>query len=270
MFKFSISNIALNPFEHTKQLQALPDLGFQAIEVAPSRVWKNTWRKLNATQVNRYRKKVEQANLKIVGLHSLFFDHPELGLFKNKDRRKETLEFLQHLSLVCRDLGGKTLIWGSGRRRKTISAVDAYNETLDFMGLLCSKIEDHGTCFCFEPLGPNDTDFLNSARETTGLAKQLNHPAVKVQLDAKALIENGEATLDLFRETANFLVHFHANEPGLGILGSSGQVNHSTLSKYLKKIGYNGYISVEQRQLNPKTALQDIQKSASTLIKAYR
>ncbi|MBL94285.1 MAG: hypothetical protein CFH06_00235 [Alphaproteobacteria bacterium MarineAlpha3_Bin5] len=270
MFKFSISNIALNAFDHTKQLQILPELGFQGIEVAPSRVWKNTWHGLTANQVDNYRQSVEKADLKIVGLHSLFFDHPELGLFRNSAGRKETLEFLQHLSLVCRDLGGKTLIWGSGRRRKKISSVDAYSETLDFMGLLCSKIEDHGTCFCFEPLGPSDTDFLNSARETTRLAKQLNHPAVKVQLDAKALIENGEATLDVFKETASLLVHFHANEPGLGILGSSGQVNHSTLSKYLKKIRYNGYISVEQRQLNQKTALQDIQKSASTLIKAYR
>ena len=65
---------------------------------------------------------MEAAELEAVGLHSLFFDRPELGLFKDPELRAGSLEFLTHLSAVCRDLGGKTLIWGGGRKRGEVPA----------------------------------------------------------------------------------------------------------------------------------------------------
>lgn len=267
--KYAVSNIALPAFDHAAELGRLAGFGISAVEVAPSRIWHDTWRGLTNADVAAYRRDIEDAGLKVVGLHSLFFDHPELGLFKEPSARTESLDFLTHLSGVCRDLGGRTLIYGGGRRRGAVSEAEARRETVAFFGELCQRIGDHGTCFCFEPLGPKDTDFINSALESFAIAEQINHPAVRVQLDTKALVENNEAVAATFTAVAPMLVHYHANEPGLNVLGSSGTIDHKALGGMLHEIGYDGFVSIEQRMLSPDAPLDDIAASARVLQTCY-
>ena len=267
--KLALSNIALSAYDHASELAQLPELGIQGLEVAPSRVWENTWHDLSSQEVSTYRQDVEQAGLIVLGLHSLIFDHPELGLFKGVKARNDTLTFFTHLSAVCRDLGGRTLIWGGGRHRGALSEEAAFEEAASFMNELVIRIEDHGTCFCFEPLGPADSDFINSVHDSIRIVEAVNHPAVRVQLDAKALVENDEIRQEIFEAAAPHLVHFHANEPGLGILGSTGAVPHQTLGDHLRTIGYDGYVSIEQRMLETANPLAGVKKSAAVLVKCY-
>lgn len=267
--KFAVSNIALPAFDHSNEIGKLAELGLDGIEIAPSRIWRDTWRGLSTNKVSDYRRIIESAGLDVVGLHSLFYDHPELGLFKEPAARAQSLDFLEHLSKVCRDLGGRTLIYGGGRRRGDLAPDAARAEAVEFLGELTARVEAHGTCFCFEPLGPEDSDFINSAIESLSIVREVASPALAVQLDAKALVENVEAKPELFRKVADHLVHFHANEPGLGVLGSTGQVDHAALGAMLREIGYEGYVSIEQRMANKKTPLSDIGKSAEILKASY-
>jgi sugar phosphate isomerase/epimerase len=269
MTRFALSNIALSAYDHADELNLLTGMGIEAVEVAPSRVWRDTWQGLTAGNVADYRQTIEKAGLSVVGLHSLFYDHPELGLFKDAKARAKTLDFLEHLSKVCRDLGGRTVIWGGGRRRGDVPEDEAYGEAVAFMGELTRRIEDHGTCFCFEPLGPGDTDFINSALESLRIVEAVDHPALAVQLDAKALAEKGEIEAGVFSAVAARLVHFHANDPGLAVVGSTEQVDHAALGAMLREIGYDGYISIEQRQLNETRPLDDIEQSADALRRFY-
>ncbi|NQU61382.1 MAG: sugar phosphate isomerase/epimerase [Rhodospirillales bacterium] len=267
--RFAVSNIALPAFDHGQELGRLSDLGLEAVEVAPSRVWPDTWKGLTADQVADYRRQIEDAGLGVVGLHSLFFDQPSLGLFKEPAARAESLDFLEHLSKVCRDLGGRTLIYGGGRKRGMVPEPEARAEAVAFFGELTKRTEPHGTCFCFEPLGPKDSDFINSALDSLSIAKEIDSPALGVQLDAKALVENEEARKETFDAVKEMLVHFHANEPGLDVLGTSGKIDHEFFGTALHEIGYDGYVSIEQRMANEDDPLADIEKSAQVLRKAY-
>jgi sugar phosphate isomerase/epimerase len=267
--KHAVSNIALNPFEHRDELMKLREIGIAGIEIAPSRRWHNTWSELKPDDVEAYRKDIENAGLEVIGLHSLFFDHPKLGLFKGPETDTQSMLFLEHLSAVCRDLGGKTLIYGGGRKRGEVPLDQAYTQAHAFFGELCKRIENHGTCFCFEPLGPNDTDFINSALESLAIVKDISHPALRVQLDAKALYENNEAVQEVFQAVSNELVHFHANEPGLNPLGHSGTIDHGFLARMLRDINYNGYVSIEQRMLKGDNPLADIEVSIAVLKENY-
>jgi len=268
--KFAVSNIALPAFDHTSDLERLAEFGLEALEVAPSRVWRDTWHGLTTVEVADYRRRIENAGLGVVGLHSLFYDQPQLGLFKEPVERAESLDFLEHLSKVCRDLGGKTLIYGGGRNRGNLPADEAKAEAVAFFGELSARVEDHGTCFCFEPLGPDDSDFINSGLESLAIVEEVGSSALRVQLDAKALVENGEAHIETFRAVEPMLVHFHANEPGLGVLGSSGKIDHAALGRMLRDIGYDGYVSIEQRQLDDADPLADVAKSARHLKECYQ
>jgi len=159
---------------------------------------------------------------------------------------------------------------GSGRHRGDLLEELAYNDAIDFMGELATRIEDHGTCFCFEPLGTADSDFINSVHDSIRIVDAVDHPALRVQLDAKALVENDEVNKAIFEAAAPYLVHFHANEPGLGILGSTGEVPHNLLGEYLSLIGYDGYVSIEQRMLSNNKPMEDLAKSISVLMKNYQ
>ena len=265
----AVSNIALPAYDHEAELGRLRELGIEGLEVAPSRVWPDTWCGLKPADVAAYRRAVTDAGLRVVGLHSLLFDHPDMGLFRDAESRVRTLDFLVHLSGLCRDMGGRTLIYGSGRHRGDLPFDAAYAEAVDFCGTLCHRIADHGTSFCFEPLGPEDSDFINSAFDALNVVEAVNHPALCVQLDAKALVANREAVVATFRAVAPRLVHFHANDPGLAVLGSTGQVDHRAMGRMLGEIGYDGFVSIEQRMINRDDPLSDVARSAEVLRACY-
>ncbi len=267
--KLAASNIALPAYDHGEELKLLPGMGLAGVEVAPSRVWQDTWHGLSPKSVESYRQEVEQAGLSIIGLHSLFYDQPELGLFSDSETRRLTLNFMVHLSKLCRDLGGKTLIYGGGRWRRDLPLEDAFTETIDFFNDLIPRIKDHGTVFCFEPLGPSDSDFINSVQDSIHLVEQVNHPSLRVQLDAKALVTNNEMTPEIFQAAAPHLIHVHTNEPDLGILGSSGQVNNHKMSKLLRDISYDGYVSIEQKMIGEEAPLDALRQSASVLKECF-
>ena len=267
--KRSTSNIALSAFDHIDQLSRLQKMGLSGLEVAPSRIWADTWLGLKNSDIIGYRKSVESAGLEIVGLHSLFYDHPELGLFRDPETRAQTLDYMEHLSKLCRDLGGKTLTYGGGRKRGAMSPDAAHAESIAFFSDLIPRIETHGTVFCFEPLGPSDSDFINSVYDSIHLVKAVNHPSLQVQLDAKALVVNNELNEDVFRDCAPYLVHVHANEPDLGVLGSSGLIDHFTIGSLLKKIGYEGYVSIEQKMIGEDDPLVALSQSADILKECY-
>ncbi|MDC1214662.1 sugar phosphate isomerase/epimerase [Rhodospirillales bacterium] len=269
MISVSASTIALPPGDHDAVLSSLPELGIEALEVAPSRRWDNTWQELKPSDVTTYRRVIETTGLSVLGLHSLLFDHKDLSLFGDEKTQNDLADFLVHLSAVCRDLGGRTLIWGGGRLRHDVPITAATNHAISFMGDVCHRIEKHGTCFCFEPLGPTDSDFINSAREALEICHAISHPALQMQLDAKALFENNEITEDLFVAVADELVHVHANEPGLAVVGSSGDVDHKQIGQFLRRINYNGYVSAEQRMLSKETWRDDLAASAAFIRQAY-
>lgn len=268
--KYAISNIALPAYDHARLLTDIAAIGYTGIEVAPSRAWDDTWHGLTNTQVADYRKAVEHAGLEVVGLHSLVFDHPELQLFGDADSARATLDFMVHLSGLCRDLGGRTLIWGGGRRRGDVPSDDAFARAVEFMGTLCARTSDHGTVFCFEPLGPKDSDFVNGLSEARAITDAVGRPNLKLQIDAKALVENGEVDQGVFDAARDQLVHVHANEPGLDVLGRSGTIDHARIGGMLMNIGYQGYVSAEQRMLSESDFMNDARESFDTLQQHYR
>ena len=267
--RLALSNIALTAFAHLDELPILSGLGFTGLEVAPSRIWEDVWHGLTPAMVADYRRHVEAAGLEVLGLHSLLFDQKDMGLFADAEGRARVLDFMTHLSAVCRDLGGHTLIWGAGRWRNGLGLADAQAYAIDFFHALHIRIKDHGTCFCFEPLGPKDSDFLNSVIDAKDLVQALAVPSVGLHLDAKGIAENTEMTADIAALAKPYLKHVHVNEPGLGILGSTGEIDHQAFAEILNGIDYDGFISIEQRMVDPLDALGPVRKSAAYLTSVY-
>jgi sugar phosphate isomerase/epimerase len=269
--KFAISNISLKPIDHLNDIEALAEMGFQGLEVALSRVFAEDWNNPSSVQVDAYRNGIETMGLSIIGLHSLFWNHPEYTMFGDINVKNKTLDFLVNLSAVCRDLGGKSLIYGSqtARTKGQRTMGEANAEAADFFGLLCKRIEGHDTCFCLEPLESKVADYVHSVLESQALVKSVNHPGLRVQIDAKAMAAANEIQLEIFKAVRNNLAHVHVNEPGFKVLGTSGFVDHKKIGACLKDIEYEGYVSIEQKMNDETNPLISIRKSARILMECY-
>ena len=269
--KTAISNIALPSFDHLKEIYQLHDIGFDGLEVAPSKIWDDV-KKVKSNQITRYREQVENAGLRIIGMHSLFWDQPELGLFKNSIIRKKTLDFLIHLSKICRDLGGSFLVFGSpqARIRNGLSLNRADLVTVEFFSELSNHIEKHNTCFIIEALSSTETDYIHSILHSLEIVNKVNRNELQVHLDAKAIAYSSETKIDIFREIKSKLKHVHINDIHLGILTDTGIIDHKLISQLLKDINYNNYISLEQRLIDLNKPLESIRDSYKIIETYYR
>lgn len=240
--KLAASNLALPAFDHVHLLPKLHDLGIEGLEIAPSHTWHDT----TPATIAAYGKAVEAAGLKVVGLHGLLPDQSELGMFQDADTSARTLDHLVHLSAVCRDLGGKTLIWGP-RWRNDLPDRVAWQQCRAFLEALLPRIEAHGTVLCFAPLGSSGGDFCATAKDCYLMVNALDHAAFGLHLGATALMESGEMGHATFAVVRGRLELFHADEPGLAALGSSGRVDHTDLRRHLAAISYFDWVSIVQR-----------------------
>jgi sugar phosphate isomerase/epimerase len=263
----SISNIALPAMAHAEYFPALKKLGFSKVEVAPSRRWINTWHELTSSEIRDYHHEIKIAGLEVCGLHSLFFDHPELSIFGSLEIKKQTSKFLLHLSKVCRDMGGKTLIFGSpsARNRDQLSKGNAFKQACDFLSELCLKIEPHNTVLCVEPLSRQDSNFLNTVQESLCLVKTVKSPALKLQIDLRAMVASNEITQSMVSDISPFLCHVHVNASDLGILKADDVRHCENLVKLLHENSYCGSLSLEQKMVTPEDVLTPIKISASLI-----
>lgn len=258
--KIAVSNLALPAFNHLHLMPALAEMGVGGLEIAPANTWPDTWRELGAAAIDLYRRAARRAGLTIVGMHAVLVGQPDLGLFKGREARDRTVDYLTHLSGVCRDLGGRTLVLGSRWRGDTRER-DAWFECRAFLEALLPRIEDHRTKLCLAPLGPEDGDFCATAAQCRMLTYALDeHPALGLHLGAAALAANGERGHATFAGVRGRLDHFHADEPGLIVVGSSGQVDHPDLRRHLAAINYFDWVSVIQRTAPGADPLDDLRR----------
>jgi len=227
--RIGISNVGWNREEDDAIVAMLPQLGVEALEVAPSRLWDEPF---DARALEAYRDRV---GLPVVSLQSLFYGHPELQLFG--ESRPQLVDRLRSLCDVAALLGARTLVFGSpgNRQRGPIdpeAALESAAETFAEVGGYAAGL---GCAVCVEPLP--DCDFVATVAEARELERLVSSPGFGVHLDSAVLAATGESVDAAPR-------HFHATETGFGVLGAAG-VDHRRFARQLRAAGYRGVVSIE-------------------------
>lgn len=105
--------------------------------------------------------------------------------------------------------------------------------------------------------------------ETANVVREVNHPAIRMQLDTGAIFINNENIRTVLEECADLIGHVHASEPDLVPLGESG-VDHSTYSDAIKRYLPDHIVSVETVATTGESQLGSIKRSLSVVIEHYR
>jgi sugar phosphate isomerase/epimerase len=240
--KLAVSNLALPARNHAHLLPRLRQMGLTGLEVVPSQAWADG---ANSREISTYRYAVEGAYLDIVGLDQILAGRQEFNLLAGGETAQRTADELVRLSAICRDLGGRTLILGDGLERGSLPLDTAWIECRNFLEALLPRIEDHGTVLCFAPRVP--ADFCGVARECRLLSDYFQHPSLGLHLNSLAQVENNDTGHSSFSAVRDRLDHFHANEPGLAELGSTGRIDHADFRRHLASISYRKWVVLKQR-----------------------
>ena len=186
--------------------------------------------------------------MEVVGLHWLLaFTEGYYLTTPDAAVRRRTSEYFAELARLCRDLGGQILVLGSPKQRNLLPGV-SHEQALQFAAEVIRgfvpALEECGVTLAVEPLGPQDGDFLLTADAAVELIQLVDSPCCRLHLDVKAMSTEQKPIVDIIRDNAPRLVHFHANDPNRRGPGM-GDLDFQPILRMLQEVNYQGWVSVE-------------------------
>jgi sugar phosphate isomerase/epimerase len=232
------------------------EMGYTGVEIAPFTLAPHASLIDGETRL-QLRRIADRMEVDILGLHwllanvasdrQLYVTHPDRHI------RENTAEYFLQLTQLCADLGGRIMVIGSPKSRNLLPGVtrdDAMRYAHEVFAPCLDLAADHKITLAIEPLGPQETDFLNTAADGIELIERINHPAFRLHLDVKAMSSEPTPIPKIIRQSAKHLAHFHANDPNL--LGPGmGDTRFEPIVAALRDVGYDGYLSVEVFDFKP-------------------
>jgi len=259
--RLAICNETFGEMPLEKAVELAASLGYTGWEVAPFMLGTDAM-SITAEQRKTYRRLVRAAGMQIIGLHWLLAKTEGYHLTTpDADTRGRTAKYFESLIELCGDLCqdnsvGDTsgvMVLGSPLQRNRAEGVTtdaALKNAADVLGGLGPMLDKHDVRIALEPLGPQEGNFLNTADETRRLKALLPSPRIGLHLDVKAMSSEPDDIPTIIRNHADWLIHFHANDPNRRGPGM-GDVDFAPILSALQEVDYKGWVSVEVFDYEP-------------------
>jgi sugar phosphate isomerase/epimerase len=245
--KFAICNEIFQGWTTQAVFEYCARIGYNGVEIAPFTLAKRVG-DISQADRRQIRETAVRCGVEVCGLHWLLAQTEGFHLnHSDAAIRSRTSAYLCDLVDCCADLGGRTLVLGSPQQRTVLPGLtprEAWDFAAETLAAAVQRAEQRNAVICFEPLSPAETDFINTAAEAVRFARQFNSESMKIVLDVKAMSSEAEPIPEIIRESAPYLAHFHANDKNLKGPGF-GEVDFRPIAATLRKINYQGFVSVE-------------------------
>jgi sugar phosphate isomerase/epimerase len=243
-----VSNLAWAPEQTSDALASLARLGVRGVEAAPSRI--AAWDRLDAAAVAEYRRRVEDAGLRLCSLQAILFGRPEVQLLADETAFLAMAEHMRRVAAIAHGLGAGVAVLGAPRSRTRGGLTMAAAEALAAKRLrvLGDIAEPAGLTIGLEPVPAQyGADFMLLAADVRRVVALCGHRAVRTHLDcACVMLGGGDIGMEVAATGAG-LVHYHIAEPELG--GFDAPVcAHGEAAAALAAIGYTGWTVIEMRE----------------------
>jgi len=253
--RFAFSNIAWTPHDDAEVFSLLRRQGIEGIEVAPTAVW-GSWEAMTVPKAKAYRQFLAEQGFEVPALQAILYGRPQARLFEEHGEAV-LLDHFAQVASIASALEARVAVLGapSQRDRGERSWAQALEHASGALRKAAVLFHDQGCCLCIEP-NPRryGCNFVNTAAEGMELVAAVNHPGLRLHLDAAGMYLEKEDLAAVLPAALPVLRHFHLSEPDLGDFRQPA-VPHAENLRCLSEAGYAGWCSFEMRR--PSLTLAD-------------
>jgi len=267
--KFSVCNELFEGWKLDEVFKYSAELGYDGVEVAHFTICDSVT-DVSKSERDRIRQSAGKAGVEIVGIHWILISPKGLHIsHPDPEIRLKTRDYIHELIDFCGDLGGKVIVFGSPKNRNVLppfTPQQSWELAKETFQHCCQHAQDRDVTICIEPLASNMTDFINLPEDGVKLIKEVNHPNFQLILDTYSMNCNKVDMAKAVEQSSKYLAHFHVNDDNQSWPGS-GSIDYAPVAKSLKKIGYDGYVSVEVFDFkpDPKTIAVESMKALKSI-----
>jgi sugar phosphate isomerase/epimerase len=234
--------------------RTIAEAGYDGVEIAPF-IFAPSVQSIPSHRRAEIQSTAQDAGLEVVGLHWILAETEGLHVGHPDDSvRRRTRDYLCHLADFCADLGGRVMVLGSPNQRGQVAGAsdeDTWRWAAETLEGALDTLAERGVVLCIEPLSTEETEFINTAEEGRRLVDELGHPSFGLMLDVHAMaLTESRPMEDVIKDQREVLAHLHANDANRQGPGC-GEVDFHPILKALRRIGYDGYVSVEPFEFDP-------------------
>ncbi len=248
--KLALCNEVLAGLPLEAQCERAAALGYDGLEIAPFTL-SDTPEQIDAREAARIRGVVESFGLVVTGLHWLLVKPAGLSLTDaDAALRQRTLQFMERLTGLCAELGGRVLVHGSPGQRRIADGethATALGRLQEGLAQVARAAATNGVVYCIEPLSSHETQLLNTVAQAAEVVRAIGNPHLRTMIDCSAAglgeSEPLPALIDRWLPTG-LIGHVQVNDPNRRGPGQ-GAMAFAPILAALQRNGYDGVIAVE-------------------------
>ena len=263
--KCAISNIAWAPGERRAIYGLMQQHHIGGLEIAPGLAFPDEpdpFRPSSHAE-REFRAELAEFGLALVSMQSLLFGVNGAQLFGNAEELAALEAGIGRAIALAGALGIPNLVFGSPRNRAYSAAIDrsdAHQRAGEVFARLGDRALAMETTLAIEPTPAHyGTNFLNTLAEATEFVAALGHPAICLNYDIGALLDEGAAARagECYAAAAGRISHVHISEPGLAPAPADPAQCARIVGALLAE-GYAGWLSIEMRapERNPLAEIE--------------
>ncbi|NQT58726.1 MAG: sugar phosphate isomerase/epimerase [Bacteroidetes bacterium] len=230
------------PFTHKNLdlFKKIKEMGYDTVEIAVEDMSENNL-KIIKTGLKEY-----NLNCVICGVYG-----PDRNIMSiNEDVQKKGVEYIKKVIDIAGILSAKMIVGPTysigiypeflnpdNKKRAWDNCVKNLKEAGKYASI-------HGKYIAVEPLNRYESNFLNTAKDTLALIKNINSPNIGVQLDVYHMNIEEKDLEKAIISTGKNLFHLHVSEHDRGTPGT-GHTDWTGVAHALHKISFNGCVVIE-------------------------
>jgi|GEM_PF-41485 len=235
--KLAISNIGFGETFDYRELEQ-----YNGLEIAPSKIAVDPY--AHQDDIAEYAEKMmNEFDLPIVSMQSIWYQISE-GIFTGG--YDQLVAVTKQAIDLANKINCRNIVFGSPKNRNMPDPANDIELAKQFFREIAEYAETKQVVIALEP-NPTiyQTNFINTAQEAFDFVKELNLPALKVNVDLGTIIYNRE-DLSVIKDNIHLVNHIHISEPNLEKIEKCQL--HKDLKKLLVDSGYDCYVSIEMKE----------------------
>jgi D-psicose/D-tagatose/L-ribulose 3-epimerase len=236
---------AFGDVDPLKSIETLRALGFDYVEPALSKTLA-----LDPEALASIRARLASAGMHVETMN-WFLPGTDIKLTGPDVDPAKVRAYVEKSLALAESFGAKVIVFGSPGARTVPDGFPrekAWDQLKDFLKTCADVIESHryGMVIGIEALRKPETNIVNSIAESSKLAREVNHPKIRIIVDFYHLaFENEDPAVIL--QAGDLIVHLQIADPRERMFPTTaaGEPRYAAFFTNLRTIGYQGRISVE-------------------------